>query len=156
MIITGKNTAKVDLRKRDRDYGCKETCMVFLDAYIKGLLLINCLGRYEVFGAGPLDQTVAFAKRASFSDRDHFNFKVCFFKSVCVDVFDFALLVDHYDNERVSHQIKYLGLLENVRVRRAGFAFRMDYVRFLNRCALLALHSLPCTALPCTISLCAD
>ena len=28
------------------------------------------------------------------------------------------------DQDRVIHQISYLGLLENVRVRRAGFAYR--------------------------------
>ncbi len=32
-----------------------------------------------------------------------------------------------FNEERVVHQISYLGLLENVRVRRAGFAFRQDY-----------------------------
>ena len=32
-----------------------------------------------------------------------------------------------FDDERVIHQIRYLGLLENVRVRRAGFASRQDY-----------------------------
>ena len=32
-----------------------------------------------------------------------------------------------FDDQRVIHQISYLGLLENVRVRRAGFAFRQDY-----------------------------
>lgn len=37
------------------------------------------------------------------------------------------------DEERVSHQIRYLGLLENVRVRRAGFAHRQTYERFLKR-----------------------
>lgn len=31
------------------------------------------------------------------------------------------------------HQVAYLGLLENVRVRRAGFAFRQPYERFLQR-----------------------
>ena len=31
------------------------------------------------------------------------------------------------NNQRVIHQISYLGLMENVRVRRAGFAFRQDY-----------------------------
>ena len=31
------------------------------------------------------------------------------------------------NDERVIHQISYLGLLENVRVRRAGFAYRQDY-----------------------------
>jgi hypothetical protein len=38
-----------------------------------------------------------------------------------------------FDVERCRHQVAYLGLLENVRVRRAGFAFRMTYVRFLQR-----------------------
>lgn len=32
-----------------------------------------------------------------------------------------------FDEQRVIHQIRYLGLLENVRVRRAGFAFRQEY-----------------------------
>ncbi len=32
-----------------------------------------------------------------------------------------------FNDERVEHQISYLGLLENVRVRRAGFAYRHDY-----------------------------
>jgi myosin-1 len=32
-----------------------------------------------------------------------------------------------FDDKRVEHQISYLGLLENVRVRRAGFAYRHDY-----------------------------
>lgn len=35
--------------------------------------------------------------------------------------------------DRVEHQVKYLGLLENVRVRRAGFAFRAPFGRFLDR-----------------------
>ncbi len=38
-----------------------------------------------------------------------------------------------FNEERVKHQVDYLGLLENVRVRRAGFAYRMDYTRFLKR-----------------------
>jgi len=42
-----------------------------------------------------------------------------------------------FDVERCRHQVAYLGLLENVRVRRAGFAFRMSYVRFLARLAIL-------------------
>ncbi len=32
-----------------------------------------------------------------------------------------------FNDKRVTHQIGYLGLLENVRVRRAGFAFRQEY-----------------------------
>jgi len=38
-----------------------------------------------------------------------------------------------FDEERVKHQVCYLGLLENVRVRRAGFAYRQRYDRFLKR-----------------------
>lgn len=34
---------------------------------------------------------------------------------------------------RVKHQVQYLGLLENVKVRRAGFAYRAEYARFLRR-----------------------
>ena len=38
------------------------------------------------------------------------------------------------DDERLAaHQCKYLGLPENVRVRRAGFAYRTEYHRFLER-----------------------
>lgn len=37
------------------------------------------------------------------------------------------------NEERVAHQVRYLGLLENVRVRRAGFAHRQRYDRFLKR-----------------------
>eukprot|EP01125_Pyxidicula_operculata_P008053 TRINITY_DN2724_c0_g1_i1.p1 TRINITY_DN2724_c0_g1~~TRINITY_DN2724_c0_g1_i1.p1 ORF type:complete len:1027 (-),score=294.17 TRINITY_DN2724_c0_g1_i1:177-3257(-) len=38
-----------------------------------------------------------------------------------------------WDEKRVSHQVQYLGLLENVRVRRAGFAYRAEFARFLAR-----------------------
>jgi len=38
-----------------------------------------------------------------------------------------------FDDKRCSHQVAYLGLLENVRVRRAGFANRQPYQRFLQR-----------------------
>jgi myosin-1 len=37
------------------------------------------------------------------------------------------------DEKRTRHQIAYLGLLENVRVRRAGFANRQTYERFFLR-----------------------
>lgn len=43
-----------------------------------------------------------------------------------------------FDSERMLHQVRYLGLLENVRVRRAGFAYREGYVEFFNRFALLS------------------
>lgn len=38
-----------------------------------------------------------------------------------------------FDAQRVRHQVRYLGLLENVRVRRAGFAFRQTFERFAQR-----------------------
>ncbi|CAF1144575.1 unnamed protein product [Didymodactylos carnosus] len=38
-----------------------------------------------------------------------------------------------FDQTRVEHQVEYLGLLENVRVRRAGFAHRTPYTRFVQR-----------------------
>ena len=38
-----------------------------------------------------------------------------------------------FNNERVRHQCQYLGLLENVKVRRAGFAYRAPFDRFLRR-----------------------
>lgn len=34
----------------------------------------------------------------------------------------------------VRHQVKYLGLMEHLRVRRAGFAYRRRYEVFLKRC----------------------
>jgi myosin-1 len=40
---------------------------------------------------------------------------------------------NEFDIDRVDHQVRYLGLLENVRVRRAGFAHRMHYTRFYDR-----------------------
>lgn len=38
-----------------------------------------------------------------------------------------------FDDKLVSHQVKYLGLMENLRVRRAGFAYRRTYEAFLER-----------------------
>ncbi|XP_061162606.1 unconventional myosin-Ic-like [Saccostrea echinata] len=40
---------------------------------------------------------------------------------------------DQFDDQIVHHQVKYLGLMENLRVRRAGFAYRRPYEIFLNR-----------------------
>jgi myosin-1 len=37
------------------------------------------------------------------------------------------------DDARVLHQCKYLGLLENIRVRRAGYAYRQYFDKFLKR-----------------------
>ena len=40
-------------------------------------------------------------------------------------------------------QVRYLGLLENIRVRRAGFAFRREYGEFVNRFKLLSPATWP-------------
>ncbi|XP_070211520.1 unconventional myosin-Id-like [Littorina saxatilis] len=48
-----------------------------------------------------------------------------------------------FNDMRVRHQVMYLGLLENVRVRRAGFAFRMSYDRFLQRYKCIARDTWP-------------
>ena len=42
-----------------------------------------------------------------------------------------------FDHERVRTQVLYLGLLENVRVRRAGFAYRTTYEKFIERFKIL-------------------
>ncbi|EGC34012.1 myosin IE [Dictyostelium purpureum] len=47
------------------------------------------------------------------------------------------------DEERVRHQVRYLGLLENVRVRRAGFANRQTYERFATRYKMLSKATWP-------------
>ncbi|XP_028681088.1 unconventional myosin-Ih [Erpetoichthys calabaricus] len=39
----------------------------------------------------------------------------------------------HFDDVLVRHQVKYLGLMEHLRVRRAGFAYRRRYEIFLQR-----------------------
>ncbi|KAK0418532.1 hypothetical protein QR680_013620 [Steinernema hermaphroditum] len=48
-----------------------------------------------------------------------------------------------FDVERVEHQVRYLGLLENVRVRRAGFAYRVGYERFVQRYKLTCEETWP-------------
>uniref|UniRef100_A0A5F8GZU1 Myosin IG n=1 Tax=Monodelphis domestica TaxID=13616 RepID=A0A5F8GZU1_MONDO len=49
----------------------------------------------------------------------------------------------HLDEERCRHQVAYLGLLENVRVRRAGFASRQPYPRFLLRYKMTCEYTWP-------------
>ncbi|XP_072029754.1 unconventional myosin-Id-like [Amphiura filiformis] len=49
----------------------------------------------------------------------------------------------YFDDERCLHQVRYLGLLENVRVRRAGFAARQHYSRFLQRYKMLSEFTWP-------------
>lgn len=46
-----------------------------------------------------------------------------------------------YNSANVLHQIKYLGLQENVRIRRAGFAYRQTFEKFVERFYLLSPHT---------------
>lgn len=43
-----------------------------------------------------------------------------------------------FNTGNVMHQIKYLGLQENVRIRRAGFAYRQTFDKFIERFYLLS------------------
>lgn len=43
-----------------------------------------------------------------------------------------------YEEKAVLHQVKYLGLHENVRIRRAGFAYRQTFEKFVQRFYLLS------------------
>lgn len=43
-----------------------------------------------------------------------------------------------YNVPNVLHQVKYLGLQENVRIRRAGFAYRQSFDKFVDRFFLLS------------------
>lgn len=48
-----------------------------------------------------------------------------------------------FDDNLVRNQIQYLGLLENVRVRRAGYAYRQLYEKFLHRFKILCPDTWP-------------
>ncbi|KAG8590231.1 hypothetical protein GDO81_006687 [Engystomops pustulosus] len=48
-----------------------------------------------------------------------------------------------FDEVLIRHQVKYLGLIENVRVRRAGFAYRRKYEIFLQRYKSLCPETWP-------------
>ncbi|KAM3858015.1 LOW QUALITY PROTEIN: unconventional myosin-Ig [Diretmus argenteus] len=48
-----------------------------------------------------------------------------------------------FDDARCQHQVAYLGLLENVRVRRAGFAYNQLYPRFLQRYKMTCEYTWP-------------
>ncbi|XP_037024276.1 unconventional myosin IC isoform X1 [Bradysia coprophila] len=50
---------------------------------------------------------------------------------------------DLFDDRLVLHQVKYLGLMENLRVRRAGFAYRRNYEMFLRRYKCLSKQTWP-------------
>lgn len=42
-------------------------------------------------------------------------------------------LTGQFDEVLIRHQVKYLGLMEHLRVRRAGFAYRRKFDVFLKR-----------------------
>lgn len=48
-----------------------------------------------------------------------------------------------FDDVRVEHQVRYLGLIENVRVRRAGFVHRQRYDTFLQRYKMISEYTWP-------------
>lgn len=48
-----------------------------------------------------------------------------------------------WEESRVKHQVEYLGLKENIRVRRAGFAYRRPFDKFLRRYAILTPETYP-------------
>uniref|UniRef100_A0A452IS13 Uncharacterized protein n=1 Tax=Gopherus agassizii TaxID=38772 RepID=A0A452IS13_9SAUR len=48
-----------------------------------------------------------------------------------------------WEESRVKHQVEYLGLKENIRVRRAGYAYRRVFKKFLQRYAILTKATWP-------------
>ncbi|XP_063601194.1 unconventional myosin-Ie-like [Penaeus indicus] len=48
-----------------------------------------------------------------------------------------------WDEQMVKHQVEYLGLKENIKVKRAGFAYRRPYQKFLHRYAILTKETWP-------------
>uniref|UniRef100_A0A672M698 Osteoclast-stimulating factor 1 n=1 Tax=Sinocyclocheilus grahami TaxID=75366 RepID=A0A672M698_SINGR len=48
-----------------------------------------------------------------------------------------------WEESRMKHQVEYLGLRENIRVRRAGFAYRRIFQKFLQRYAILTAETWP-------------
>lgn len=48
-----------------------------------------------------------------------------------------------WDDQMVKHQVEYLGLKENIKVKRAGFAYRRPYQKFLHRYAILTKETWP-------------
>jgi len=48
-----------------------------------------------------------------------------------------------FDDALVQHQVRYLGLMENLRVRRAGYCNRQPYERFVQRYKMLTKQTWP-------------
>ena len=51
--------------------------------------------------------------------------------------------VMHIDPEVLRHQVRYLGLVENLRVRRAGYCYRATFSKFLQRFKMLSPETWP-------------
>lgn len=60
----------------------------------------------------------------------------------CIKPNDFKMS-NQFNEKIVLHQVKYLGLMENLRVRRAGFAYRKTYDQFLQRYKSLCSETWP-------------
>lgn len=55
-------------------------------------------------------------------------------QAACVPPVNICVLAaGKFDDYLIRHQVKYLGLMEHLRVRRAGFAYRRKYELFLQR-----------------------
>jgi len=48
-----------------------------------------------------------------------------------------------WDNQRVAHQVRYLNLKENIRIRRAGFAYRQPFDKFIRRFGIVSPQTFP-------------
>uniref|UniRef100_A0A673YVT6 Unconventional myosin-Ic n=1 Tax=Salmo trutta TaxID=8032 RepID=A0A673YVT6_SALTR len=66
--------------------------------------------------------------------------QLCFISSFAVVSLS---LSGRFDEVLIRHQVKYLGLMENLRVRRAGFAYRRHYETFLQRYKSLCPETWP-------------
>lgn len=73
-----------------------------------------------------------------------------FYKIVPVTSLSLTRLTsDRFDDVMVRHQVKYLGLMEHLRVRRAGFAYRRRYEIFLKRCICIVCFHCDFNRLSC-------
>mmetsp|Transcript_26235 Transcript_26235/g.38878 ORF Transcript_26235/g.38878 Transcript_26235/m.38878 type:complete len:1321 (+) Transcript_26235:88-4050(+) len=50
---------------------------------------------------------------------------------------------EYLDRARVIHQIQYLGIVENIKVRRAGYCHRSTFKEFVSRYRMLSTHTWP-------------
>ncbi|XP_043514195.1 unconventional myosin IC isoform X1 [Frieseomelitta varia] len=60
----------------------------------------------------------------------------------CIKPNDYKM-ANQFNQQIILHQVKYLGLMENLRVRRAGFAYRRPYEQFLQRYKSLCPQTWP-------------